>query len=329
VFPPNAVDLRSARNRASNGVPWGERRATAFFRGNSTGPGTTPETNQRLRLAALSQAWRTQPAFADGNAVDGVRFLDAGIVNYNMRDRKMQGAPMTFIKPDALRVDKVERVPMYAQMRYKYHLYVEGHCAAMRYASMLPLGAVILKVASVSKADSMWFFPLLRPYDHRADAPDPLGDHVPVAADLSDLADVLTWCKTHDDACRAIVANASALYERVVSLEGQLDYLQLLTHEVASRFVSRRRRRDGDEGDGGDGDHEQHRHHAGGLAAGGGAPPAASSVAGSSGGGGSGGGGGGGGGLVGGGGCHSVEFGQSISLQGSPMDLKFFSEIHY
>ena len=31
-------------------------------------------------------------------------------------------------------------------MRYKYQLYVDGHCAAMRYASMMCLGAVIMKV---------------------------------------------------------------------------------------------------------------------------------------------------------------------------------------
>jgi hypothetical protein len=78
---------------------------------------------------------------------------------------------MTFIKPKELGFKKVERVPMYQQasrrcglraptvplvphppppgrlqMRYKYHVYVDGHCAAMRYASMMPLGAVILKV---------------------------------------------------------------------------------------------------------------------------------------------------------------------------------------
>ena len=242
VFPPNAVDIRSEKNRKSNDVPWAERKATAFFRGNSTGPGTDVETNQRIKLAALNQAWKSQPQYADGNPLDGVRYLDAGIVNYNMRDRKMQGRPMTFIKPEFLRIDKVDRVPMYAQARYKYHLYVDGHCAAMRYASMMPLGVVILKVASVTKADSMWFFQLLRPYDIRAEHPDPAGDHIPVAADLSDLADVIAWCKAHDDVCQRIVANCRSLYDRVVSIEGQLDYMQLMTHEIAKRFVPQAQR---------------------------------------------------------------------------------------
>ena len=33
---------------------------------------------------------------------------------------------MTFIRPDALGIPRVERVPMYAQARFKYHIYVDG-----------------------------------------------------------------------------------------------------------------------------------------------------------------------------------------------------------
>jgi hypothetical protein len=123
-------------------------------------------------------------------------------------------------------------------VRYKYHVYVDGHCAAMRYASMMPLGAVILKVDSVTKADSMWYFPLLMPYDIRSPAPNPAGDHIRVAADLSDLAEVIAWCKQHDAECARIAASSKALYERLVAREGQLDYMQLLVHEVAARFRS-------------------------------------------------------------------------------------------
>src|SRR4051812_45806155 len=61
--------------------------------------GTTPETNQRIKLAALSETWKASKEYGPGNAADSVPFLDAGIVAYNMRDRKLQGRPMTFIKP--------------------------------------------------------------------------------------------------------------------------------------------------------------------------------------------------------------------------------------
>lgn len=32
--------------------------------------------------------------------IDGAPFLDAGVVSFNMRDRKIQGQPMTYIKKD-------------------------------------------------------------------------------------------------------------------------------------------------------------------------------------------------------------------------------------
>jgi hypothetical protein len=237
VFPPAGTDLRSLRNRQRHHVSWEDRVPTAIFRGNSTGPGTTADTNQRLKLALMSAEWSTDARYMDGNPVDGVRYLDAGVVQWNMRDRKLQGEPMTHIKPDKLPVQLVERVPMYAQAKYKYQVYVDGHCAAMRYASMMPLGSMILRVKSVTKADHMWYFPLLRPHD--LSKGDDVGDadHVEVEADLSDLPQVLTWCKLHDAACKRIVDNATTLYEKLISREGLLDYTVLMLREIALRFT--------------------------------------------------------------------------------------------
>ena len=117
VFPCGS-DLRSARNRREHAVPWAERAATAIFRGGSTGPGTRPENNQRIRLAQLAQEWaRPGSPYGRGNAVDGVPFLDAGLVGWNLRDRKLQGQPMTYIKPAELGIQLKERVPMYKQVR--------------------------------------------------------------------------------------------------------------------------------------------------------------------------------------------------------------------
>jgi hypothetical protein len=116
-------------------------------------------------------------------------------------------------------------VPIYEQSAYKYLLYIDGHCAACRYAFMMRLGSVILKVESRGVADRMWYFPLLRPWV----------DHVPVAPDLSDLSEKILWCRSHDTECRAIAENAKALYDRFVSKEGVLDYLELFCHEIARK----------------------------------------------------------------------------------------------
>lgn len=236
VFPPHHIDYRSAKNRQSNSFTWKERVPTAFFRGNSTGPGTDTHTNQRIALAALSASWEHNNQYNGHNSIDRIRFMDAGLVGWNLRDRKLQGTLMTHIKPTLLGIKTVDRVAMYAQMRYKYHIYVDGHCAAMRYASMMPLGAVILKIESVTKADSMWYFPLLKPYDIYAATPDPKGDHIPVKADLSNLHEVIAWCKQNDSICERIAQNSINMYNELIAKDGQLDYLQLLMHEIAVRF---------------------------------------------------------------------------------------------
>jgi len=88
---------------------------------------------------------------------------------------------------------------------------------------MMQLGSVILKVESLCVADSMWYFPLLKPYY----------DHVPVKADLSDLREKIDWCRMHDDECRQIAANAGLVYKKFVGKEGALDYMQAVCVEVS------------------------------------------------------------------------------------------------
>jgi hypothetical protein len=117
--------------------------------------------------------------------------------------------------------------PIYEQSKYKYLVYVDGHCAACRYGFMMRLGSVILKVAPRQVADRMWYFPLLQPYV----------DHVPVKADLSDLEEKIRWCREHDDECRQIGENAILFYEKYVARDALLDYVEMTCRNIAKRFV--------------------------------------------------------------------------------------------
>ena len=76
---------------------------------------------------------------------------------WNARDKKIAGIPTTHIRPDAFNFDAGRHnfVPIFEQSRYKYLIYVEGHCAACRYGFMMRLGSVILKVESLCVADGM------------------------------------------------------------------------------------------------------------------------------------------------------------------------------
>lgn len=117
--------------------------------------------------------------------------------------------------------------PIYEQSKYKYLVYVDGHCAACRYGFMMRLGSVILKVAPRQVADRMWYFPLLKPYH----------DHVPVMADLSDLEEKIKWCRDHDDECRQIAENAKKFYDQYVGREALLDYVEMVCKNIAKRFI--------------------------------------------------------------------------------------------
>lgn len=58
----------------------------------------------------------------------------------------------------------------------------------------------MLKVAS-PHGFRQWYYDRLDPWTH----------YVPVAADLSDLAERVQWCRDNDDACQAIAATGQRL----------------------------------------------------------------------------------------------------------------------
>ncbi len=211
---PAPRDLYTESNFRNFERNWSEKKATAFFRGTATGGGTTIETNQRLHLSLLSYIWDQERK----NSSD-TPYLDAKITGWNKRDKKIAGVPMTYIKTETLPFHggRENFTPIYEQSAYKYLIYAEGHCAACRYGFMMRLGSVILKVDSLCVASEMWYFPLLRPYY----------DHVPVKSDLSDLKDKIEWCRNHDEECQVMAENAKNLYNKFISKEGILDYMQV------------------------------------------------------------------------------------------------------
>jgi hypothetical protein len=216
-LPQDWSGAREQEQEPAAEVAWSDKIATAFFRGSATGVGITPETNQRLRLATLSGEWTEQH--------EGVPLLDAGITSWNTRDKKAQGEPVRHIQPDTLSITLQPYVPLAAQRRYRYLLYVDGHCAASRYSQLMRTGSTILKVASQSQASELWFFPLLEPYR----------DHVPVQADLSDLREQIRWCLEHDKECQAIAQRAAELVRKHISTAGILGFLAQTVNAIGKK----------------------------------------------------------------------------------------------
>lgn len=98
-------------------------------------------------VAHLGHIWKDDPEKGGD-----VPFVDAAIVGWNMRDKKTADGPMTFLRPKNFDFDagKHHFTPIYEQSKYKYLIYVDGHCAACRYGFMMRLGSVILKVRSAN-----------------------------------------------------------------------------------------------------------------------------------------------------------------------------------
>jgi hypothetical protein len=76
-------------------------------------------------------------------------------LDLSVRDKKTADSPMTFLRSDEFTFTAGQHhfTPIYEQSKYKYLVYVDGHCAACRYGFMMRLGSVILKVAPRQVAD--------------------------------------------------------------------------------------------------------------------------------------------------------------------------------
>ncbi len=93
-FSSNPRDLFTEENFQKFKRGWDDNRvATAFFRGTATGGGTTIDNNQRLKVAYYSHIWADDPEKGGEEP-----FLDAAIVGWNLRDKKIADQPMTFLR---------------------------------------------------------------------------------------------------------------------------------------------------------------------------------------------------------------------------------------
>lgn len=128
--PPR--DLFTEENFRKFERGWDENRVrTAFFRGTATGGGVSIETNQRIKCSYLSHIWKNDPVKGGDEP-----YLDSAIVGWNKRDKKEWDSPMTcLLNPEEELGFKGGRdffTPIYEQSKYKYLVYIDGHCAACR-----------------------------------------------------------------------------------------------------------------------------------------------------------------------------------------------------
>lgn len=185
---------------------WDEKIPTAVFRGSSTGIGVTVEDNKRLKLCMMS---------FDETVKDGeCKMLDAGITKWNLRPRMSEeNGELDTIHLEAIPFDRVECLTLSEQSTYKYIVNVEGHVASFRLSSELTTLSVVL---IVDCEWDLWYKSKLIPYEH----------YVPIKSDLSDLFEMIEWCRTNDDKCKHIAQNALQFSLEHLSKKSILDDLQ-------------------------------------------------------------------------------------------------------
>jgi len=186
---------------------WKSKISKCIFRGGATGCGTRIDNNMRLKACDLS--------------VNRQDILDAGIVDWKARMRKVKNEPINIIDTNKLRFKLSNKINNVEKSNYKYILYIDGYVSAYRLASELSMNSCILIVKSPYK---MWFSDLLVEYKH----------YVPIKPDLEDLIPQIEWCIKNDKKCEKIANNAKKFYEKYLTKDGLFNYLESVFYKIYS-----------------------------------------------------------------------------------------------
>jgi hypothetical protein len=184
-FTSSCGDEYKEESRNKWNYDWKKKISKCIFRGGATGCGTRIDNNMRLKAADIS--------------VDHPDILDAGIVDWKARMRKVKDEPIHIIDTNKFRFKLSNKINNIEKSNYKYILYIDGYVSAYRLASELSMNSCVLIVESPYK---MWFSNLLVPYKH----------YIPIKPDLEDLVSQIEWCIKNDKKCETIAKNSKKFY---------------------------------------------------------------------------------------------------------------------
>lgn len=187
---PNYDDLNLATSR--KGLPsfptdWSKKKNVAVFRGGPTGCGTNKDTNMRIKLAGMKRA-----------------DLDVGLVRDKSNNPRYNAKRGGIFTMDLGGVPPVPFMTPEDQSKHKYIIHIDGNVAAYRLLNTMLMGSVVLKVDGPY---TLWVDHLLRDKEH----------YVGVKGDLSNLNEVMEWCKKNDEECKRIAENGKALAQKILT----------------------------------------------------------------------------------------------------------------
>jgi hypothetical protein len=106
------------------------------------------------------------------------------------------------------------------QSKYKYIIHIDGNVAAYRLLKTMQTGSLILRVKS--------------PFIQWSDQYLKAGKHyMEVAADLSDLKQVIEYCRSHDAECSQIALEGKNAADRLRTAESMRDYMTQVFQSIS------------------------------------------------------------------------------------------------
>jgi hypothetical protein len=180
---------------------WAKKKKTrAVFRGGPTGCGYTDETNMRLKLDSI----HSRLLDVRLSKQEGAQTIDTKSIRFD---------PKYGLGIMNTRVNyKNDFLNMRQQSEYKYIIHVDGNVNAYRLLTTMTTGSLILRVMSPYTS---WTEHMIKAKVH----------YIPVKEDLSDLLDVIKWCKKNDERCREIANNGLVFARSVLNKKFIQSYL--------------------------------------------------------------------------------------------------------
>ena len=178
-------------------TPWAEREAKVFWRGSSTGqPFLHHNQLPFLPRYKLCQAARSIGPICDAKMVAVVQAANAHEHDLIVEHLKSNGLFGSYERMEDMH-------------RYKFIIDIDGNANAWNFLARMRLGCCILRVESEWH---QWFANRFVAWKH----------FVPVRADLSDLAEKVDWCLSHDAEASIIAARGCAL-AKAIRFDNEMD----------------------------------------------------------------------------------------------------------
>lgn len=221
-------------------VPWEQRKAKLFWRGQTSGMSYVLAEDARPILTGIRQARRWLKDFLTVEVAQNAELFESLHASYQRLlavklCRNIEGADVRFIPMydgDTTAVESAEkflgggllaeRVPEKAflamQQDCKYILSLPGSDVASSLRTDLLSGCVTLMPRPFW--ENIWFFGL-----------EPFVHYIPLRADFADLEERLQWCRDNDAQCKEIAAAAHEF--------GRVHFEPSLEFKVQSRMIGR------------------------------------------------------------------------------------------